>query len=111
MSASLQLLRLLVSTRLSQYLVNIFSEVLETRSTLEPINSARLRVAFNWLTVKGKFVVKLNRLFLLERPLKLCFLSVQNSNFTVTKQATYSFFLYTNMVQICQYLEIKQHWA
>lgn len=82
--------------------------MLETRSvgilsTLEPINSARLRVALNWLTVKGKLAVKLNRRFLLERPLKLCFLSVQNSNFTATKQATYSFFyIYTSKVQICQ---------
>jgi len=87
---------LLASGRLFQHLVNVFSNVLETRSvgnfsTLEPINSARLRVAFNWLTVKGKFVVKLNRLFLLECPLKLYFLSVQNSNFTLTKQVTYSF--------------------
>ena len=37
-------------------------------STIEPINSVRLRVAFNWLTIKGKFAVKLNGLFLLERP-------------------------------------------
>jgi hypothetical protein len=72
-SASFQLVRFLVSARLLQHLVNIFSNVLGTRivgilNTLEPVNSVRLFFGFKWLTVKRKFVVKLNTLFLFEHP-------------------------------------------